>query len=163
MAEMYRLEYGLQIVNVLAANAYGPGDRFDPVHSHVIPATIAKCHRDEDLVVWGDGSPTRDFLYVDDVAEGILLAGERLDAPHYVNLASGTEISIAALVGLIAELSGFHRRIIFNRSKAGGDPRRCASLDLARTALGFEPRVSLRDGLSRTIEWYRRTSGAGRP
>ena len=157
LAEMYHAEFGFDVVNVLAANAYGPGDHFDGAQAHVIPATIVKCFRDEDLVVWGDGSPTRDFLFVDDLAEGLLLAGERLVAPGYVNLASGTEISIAELVTLIARLCGFQRRIVFDASKGGGDPRRLASTVRSDAILGFSPRVPIEDGLRRTIDWYRRT------
>lgn len=122
MCEMYHKEYGLNAVNVLSANAYGPGDRFDPEVAHVIPATIIKCHRDHDLVVWGDGKPTRDFLYVEDVAEGILLAAEKLQAPDYINIASGKEISIGDLVKMIARLSDFKGQISFDLSKGGGDP-----------------------------------------
>jgi GDP-L-fucose synthase len=155
MAEMYYKQYGLGVVNVLSANAYGPRDRFDPLHAHVIPATIIKCFSEPRLVVWGDGSPTRDFLYVEDIAEGLLLAAERLTPPHYVNLASGDEISIRNLVMLIAELTGFNGSIEFDHSKAGGDPRRAASVQKAQTYLGFESRTELRKGLERTIAWYR--------
>jgi len=154
---MYHREHGLNAVSILAANAYGPRDRFDAPHSHVIPATIAKCFRDEDLVVWGDGSPTRDFLFVEDLAEGILLAAERLDAPGVVNLASGHEVSIGDLVRLIAGLAGFRRRIEFDASKGGGDPRRVASTVKATQLIGFSPRVSLDEGLRRTIDWYKKT------
>jgi len=157
LAEMVHREFGLNVVNVLAANAYGPGDRFEGEHAHVIPATIVKCFRDEDLVVWGDGTPTRDFLYVDDIAEGILLAAERLAAPGFVNLASGAEISIGDLVRRIAALCGFRRRIVFDASKGGGDPRRVASADRAAALIGFAPRVAFEDGLRRTIDWYRQT------
>lgn len=155
LAEMYHREFGLNVVNVLAANAYGPGGRFEGEHAHVIPATIVKCFRDEDLVVWGDGSPTRDFLFVEDIAEGILLATERLEPPEFVNLASGTEVSIADLVRLIASLCGFRRRIVFDASKGGGDPRRLASTVLAQKLIGFSPRVPLEVGLRWTIDWYR--------
>lgn len=158
MSEMYHKEFGLNAVNVLSANTYGPRDRFDPKVSHVIPATIVKCHKDDRLVVWGDGKPTRDFLYVEDVAEGILLATERLEAPnYYVNIASGHEISIRGLAKLIARLCDFEGEITFDLSKKGGDPRRCASGVLAQELLGFTPKVSLEDGLRRTIEWYRQT------
>jgi GDP-L-fucose synthase len=158
MSEMYHKEFGLNAVNVLSANTYGPRDRFDPEVSHVIPATIVKCHKDDRLVVWGDGKPTRDFLYVEDVAEGILLAAERLEAPnYYVNIASGHEISIRGLAKLIARLCDFEGEITFDLSKKGGDPRRCASDVLAQELLGFTPKVSLEDGLRRTIEWYRQT------
>lgn len=155
LAGMYFAEYGLNVVNVLSANAYGPGDHFGHPDSHVVPATIAKCFRDEDLVVWGDGSPTRDFLFVDDIAEGVVLAAERLVAPGYVNLASGNETSIADLVRLIAELSGFRRAIKFDATKGGGGPRRVASTELCTQLTGFAPRVALAEGLARTIEWYR--------
>lgn len=155
LAEMYRLEFGLNVVNVLSANAYGPRDHFEGAQTHVIPATIVKCFRDEDLVVWGDGSPTRDFLFVDDVAEGLLLASERLSAPEFVNLASGAEISIADLVARIAGLCGFTRRIVFDPSKGGGDPRRVASTARSDALLGFSPRVPIDEGLRRTIDWYR--------
>jgi GDP-L-fucose synthase len=157
LAEMYRLEYGLNVINVLAANAYGPRDHFDGATSHVIPATIVKCFRDEDLVVWGDGSPTRDFLFVEDIAEGVLLAGERLSPPQFCNLASGNEISIAALVTLIAQLCGFKRRIVFDASKGGGDPRRVASTSRSDALLAFTPRVPIEEGLRRTIGWYTQT------
>ncbi len=155
LADMYFHEFSLNVVNVLSANAYGPGDRVEAQHSHVIPATIAKCFRDEDLIVWGDGSPTRDFLYVDDIAEGILLAAERLVAPRFVNLASGAEVSIADLVRLIASLTGFRRSIVFDASKGGGDPKRVASTALASELIGFSPRVPLAEGLARTIDWYK--------
>jgi GDP-L-fucose synthase len=158
LVEMYHREYGLDAVCVIGANAYGPRDRFDSAHAHVIPATIMKCFRDEELVVWGDGTPTRDFLYVDDLAEGILLAAEHLKAPGYVNVASGSEVSIADLVRMIAGLCGFRRRIVFDASKGGGDPRRVASTALADKLTGFSPRVPLEDGLRRTIDWYRQTT-----
>ncbi len=157
LADMYRLEFGLDVVNVLAANAYGPGDHFEGAQAHVIPATIVKCLRDEDLVVWGDGSPTRDFLFVDDIAEGVLLAGERLSPPGFVNLASGSEITIAELVKLIARLCGFTRRIVFDASKGGGDPRRVASTSRSDELLAFSPRVTIEEGLRRTIDWYKQT------
>jgi GDP-L-fucose synthase len=156
MAEMYQREFGLDVVVVLSANAYGPRDHFDPEKSHVIPATIVKCcAQPPELVVWGDGTPTRDFLYVADVAAGLALAGERLPAGQYVNLASGREISIGDLVRLIAELTGFKGTVRFDASQGGGDPRRGGSSARADALLGFRPRVSLEDGLRRTVEWYR--------
>jgi GDP-L-fucose synthase len=157
LAEMHRLEYGVNVVNVLAANAYGPRDHFEGAAAHVIPATIVKCFRDEDLVVWGDGSPTRDFLFVEDIADGLLLAGERLSTPQFCNLASGHEISIAELVKLIARLCGFKRRLVFDATKGGGDPRRVASTSRSDALLGFSPRVPIEEGLRRTIDWYTRT------
>ena len=158
LSQMYHMEYGLRAVNVLSANAYGPRDRFEPGISHVIPATIAKCHSESRLVVWGDGKPTRDFLYVEDVAEGILLAAERLEPPNYhVNIASGEEISIGDLAHLIARLCDFKGEIVFDTDKGGGDPRRCASGEMAKAQLGFFPRISLERGLTETIKWYRQT------
>ena len=162
MAEMYHKEFGLDAVNVLSANAYGPCDRFDPEISHVIPATIVKCHTQEKLVVWGDGKPTRDFMYVEDIAEGILLAAEKLEPPnYYVNIATGQEISIGDLARLIARLSDFEGEIEFDLSKKGGDPRRCASATMARQLLGFVPQVDIEEGLRRTIAWYREQVQAG--
>lgn len=155
LGDMYFREFGLSVVNVASANAYGPRDHFGPPYSHVIPATIVKCFHDPELVVWGDGSPTRDFLFVDDIAEGLVLAAERLEPPRFVNLGSGTEISIRDLVALIATLTGFRGRIVFDESKGSGDPRRLASTALARRVLGFAPRVTLEEGLRRTIAWYR--------
>jgi GDP-L-fucose synthase len=160
LTEMYHREHGLDAVCVLGANAYGPGDKFDLEYGHVIPSTIMKCLRDEDLVVWGDGAATRDFLYVDDLASGILLAAERLEAPACVNVASGIEVSVADLVRMIADLCGFRRRIVFDASKGGGDPRRVASTECARRDIGFSPMVSLEAGLRRTIDWYRDQAGA---
>lgn len=157
LADLYHAEFGLNAVTVLGANAYGPGDHVAGAQAHVIPSTIAKCFRDDDLVVWGDGSATRDFLFVDDLADGVLTAAERLPAPRCVNIASGAEVSIGDLVRLIARLSGFTRRIIFDAGKPGGDPRRVASTTRARTELGFAPAVTLEEGLRRTIEWYRHT------
>ena len=154
LADLYHREFAMSAVTVLGANAYGPYDHFDGVQAHVIPATIAKCFRDQDLVVWGDGTPTRDFLFVDDLAEGILLAAETLEATGLVNVSSGREVAIADVVRLIARLSGFTRPIVFDASRPGGDGRRVASAERAR-ALGFAPRVSLDDGLKRTIDWYR--------
>lgn len=161
LAEMYQFEFGFDVVNVLAANAYGPRDHFTGVQAHVIPATIVKCFRDEDLVVWGDGSPTRDFLFVEDLADGLLLACERLVSPAFVNLASGTEVSIGDLVTLIASLTGFKRRIVFDAARPGGDPRRVAATERCDALLGFKPRVPLEEGLRRTIDWYRQTWPGG--
>jgi GDP-L-fucose synthase len=153
LAEMYQREFGLPVVNVLAANAYGPGDHFDGLQAHVVPATIVKCFRNEPLVVRGDGSSTRDFLYVDDLADGLLVAGERVPAPGFINVGSGREVSIAELIRLIASLCGFRGSITFDATNGGGD-RRMASTARAASLLPFTPRVSLEDGLRRTIAWY---------
>jgi GDP-L-fucose synthase len=155
LSDMCHQEFGMAVVTVLSANAYGPRDHFDAPHAHVIPATIVKCFHDDELVVWGDGSPTRDFLYVEDVAEGMLLAAERLEPPAYVNLASGTEISIGDLVRRIVALTGFRGPVVFDASKGGGDPRRVASTERATRLLGFQPHVPFEQGLQRTIDWYR--------
>lgn len=154
LAEMYRAEYGFHVVNVLAANAYGPHDHFEGPQAHVIPATIVKCLRDEDLVVWGDGTATRDFLFVDDLAQGLLQAGARLGPAGLVNIASGAEVSVRDLVATIVRLTEFTRSVVFDASQPGGDQRRVASTDRASALLGFSPNVPLAEGLRRTIDWY---------
>lgn len=154
MADFYFREYGFPMVVVYSANAYGPGDSIDPGHSHVIPGTIMKCMKESELIVWGDGSPTRDFLYVQDIAEGLIAAAERLKPPAYVNIGSGAEISVKELVTLIADISGFKGTIRFDVSKSGGDARRCTSIDKAKQLIGFAPTISMREGLERTIQWY---------
>ena len=155
LAEMYQREFGFGAVTLLSANAYGPDDHFDSPHAHVIPATIAKCFRDKELVIWGDGSPTRDFLYVDDVAEGLLAAAERIEPPAVLNLGSGIETSIGDLVKIIVTLAGFTGRVAFDPSRGSGDPRRVASTERSTRLLGFVPQMSLDEGLRRTIAWYR--------
>jgi GDP-L-fucose synthase len=110
-------------------------------------------------MVWGDGSPTRDFLFVEDVAEGLVLAAERLAAPNYVNIGSGSEISIKKLVELIVQYSGFAGKVEFDASKAGGDARRCSSIDRARELMGFEPKIPMTEGLQQTVKWYKTTLG----
>ncbi|HJU41461.1 MAG TPA: NAD-dependent epimerase/dehydratase family protein [Vicinamibacterales bacterium] len=157
LAPLYHREFGLDAVTVLGANAYGPHDHFAGAQAHVIPSLITKCLRDEDLQVWGDGTAVRDFLYVDDLADGMLLAAERLPAASVINIASGSGVAIGELVRIIAGLCGFKRRILFDASRSGGDMRRVASTERARALLGFAPRVPLEDGLRRTIEWYRQS------
>jgi GDP-L-fucose synthase len=158
--QAYRQQYGFNAIHLLPVNLYGPGDNFDPDSSHVIPALIRKClaavERGEDeIVCWGDGSPTREFLYVDDCAEGIVLAAERFDGPEPVNLGTGSEISIKDLVGLVAELAGFHGRITWDESKPNGQPRRCLDTHRAWELFGFRARMGFIDGLRRTVAWYR--------
>jgi len=155
LADLYRREHGLAIAVVYSANAYGIRDSLDPQYGHVVPATIMKCLRDNELLVWGDGSPTRDFLYVDDVAAGLVLAAERLGAGEVVNIGSGTEVSIRELVGIIARATGFSGPIRFDASKSGGDARRCADVGLSRAKMGFAPSMSLEEGMARTVAWYR--------
>jgi GDP-L-fucose synthase len=160
VADLYHREFGLPMCVIYSANAYGPGDGLDPLHAHVIPSTIMKCLRQSELVVWGDGTPTRDFLYAADVAEGLLLAAEKLPGGEYVNLGSEHEVSIREIVSLIAELSEFRGPITYDPSKSGGDRRRVSSAAKARELLGFVPETSLREGLQRTIEWYRQRLAA---
>jgi GDP-L-fucose synthase len=154
--QAYRDQYGLDAVFLLPANLYGPRDNFDLETSHVIPALVRKMlSADREVVLWGDGSPTREFLYVDDCAEGLVLAAEHYDGSDPVNLGTGVETSIKDLAELIADLTGFSGEIRWDTSMPNGQPRR--SLDASRAAerFGFHARTSLRDGLERTIAWYR--------
>jgi GDP-L-fucose synthase len=154
--QAYRDQYGMDVIHVLPVNLYGPRDNFDLETSHVIPALIRKMTAgDEKVVLWGDGSPTREFLYVEDAAEGISLAGNRYDDPDPVNLGSGEEISIRDLAELIAELTGFDGEIEWDETKPNGQPRRKLDVTRARERFGFEARTRLRDGLEKTIAWYR--------
>jgi GDP-L-fucose synthase len=162
-AQAYREQYGLNSIYLLPVNLYGPGDKVDLADSHVIPALIRKMieaqEADEsEIVLWGDGSPTREFLYVEDCAEGIVLAGDRYDAPEPVNLGTGDEISIRDLAILVAELTGYEGEIVWDTSKPNGQPRRRLDTSLAATRFGFRASTSLRDGLERTIAWYRSAS-----
>jgi GDP-L-fucose synthase len=165
-AQAYRQEYGLNAIYLLPVNLYGPGDNFDPATSHVIPALIRKCLEaveggQDEVVVWGTGQASREFLYVEDAAEAVVLAAEHYDAPTPVNLGSGREISIKELAELIAELTGFQGRLVWDRTKPDGQPRRCLETTLAEEAFGFRARTEFRQGLKRTIEWYRqRRAGA---
>lgn len=164
MAQAYREQYGLNALYLIPANLYGPGDNFDPETSHVIPALVKKCvdaveEARSEIVAWGDGSPTREFLYVDDAARGIMLAAERFDDPEPVNLGTGEEISILNLAALIADLTGFRGRIAWDASRPLGQRRRTLDISRARGAFGFEARVPLADGLRETIQWYRASRG----
>lgn len=152
----YRSQYGLDAIFLLPANLYGPRDNFDLESSHVIPALIRKMlESDGQVVLWGDGSPSREFLYVEDCVEGLLLAADRYDEPEPVNLGTGVETTIRDLAELIAELSGFAGEITWDTSMPNGQPRR--NLDATRAAklFGFRANTSLREGLERTIAWYR--------
>lgn len=158
--QAYRQQYGFNAIYLLPTNLYGPEDNFDPATSHVIPALIKKCfdameQGDDQIVVWGTGSASREFLYVDDAAEGIVLATECYDDPDPVNLGAGNEIRIADLVPMIAELTGFRGRIVWDASKPDGQPRRSLDTTRARERFGFRARTDFREGLKRTIEWYR--------
>jgi GDP-L-fucose synthase len=157
-AQAYREQYGLNTVFLLPANLYGPGDNFHETNAHVIADLIRKMvDRPSEVVLWGDGSPTREFLYVDDCVSALLLAAERYDGPEPVNIGTGSEISIRELAGLIAELTGFEGEITWDSSKPNGQPRRKLDTTRAKELFGFEARTSLRDGLERTIAWYRET------
>jgi GDP-L-fucose synthase len=158
MCQAYRQQYGLNAVYLLPVNLYGPGDNFDPQTSHVIPAIIRKCIQakeqgDDKIVCWGDGSPTREFLYVEDAAEGILLAAEKYNDPDPVNLGSGQEVSIADLVNTIARLTGFTGRIEWDTTKPNGQPRRCLEVTRAKERFGFVAKTGLETGLKETIAW----------
>jgi len=158
-SQAYRQEYGYNAIFLLPVNLYGPRDNFDPDSSHVIPALIKKCleareRGDHQVVVWGDGSPTREFLYVEDAAEGIVLAGERYNGPEPVNLGSAFEISIKDLVTTIARQTGFEGDLVWDTSKPNGQPRRKLDVSRAETAFGFKSHTTFEDGLRRTIEWY---------
>jgi GDP-L-fucose synthase len=156
----YRQQYGFNSIFLLPVNLHGPGDSFDLVTSHVIPALIRKCleateRGDEEIVAWGDGSPTREFLYVEDAAEGILLATERYDKSDPVNLGSGSEISIKALLETIARLTGFGGRIVWDTTKPNGQLRRALNTERAWREFGFRATMDFETGLRRTIESYR--------
>jgi GDP-L-fucose synthase len=155
-AQAYRDQYGLDAIFLLPANMYGPRDNFDLDTSHVIPALIRKMVEAEDQVVlWGDGSPSREFLYVDDCVEGLLLASERYDGPEPVNLGTGVETTIRELAETIAELTGFEGEMVWDTTMPNGQPRRQLDASRAAELFGFHARTSLRDGLLRTIDWYR--------
>ena len=155
-AQAYREQYGLNAIFLLPTNLYGPRDNFDLETSHVIPALIRKMVEAEDeVVLWGDGSPTREFLFVDDCVEGFALAAERYDGPEPVNLGAAREISIRELAELIADVTGYEGRIVWDETKPGGQPRRSVDGRRALELFGFEAGTHLRDGLERTVAWYR--------
>jgi GDP-L-fucose synthase len=157
--QAYREQYGLNAVYLLPVNLYGPRDNFDPETSHVIPALIRKMVEAreagaDEVVLWGDGSPTREFLYVDDCVEGFLLAAEHYEGADPVNLGSGNEISIADLAVLVAELTGYEGDVRWDTTRPNGQPRRCLDTSRAETLFGFRARTELRDGLAATIAWF---------
>jgi GDP-L-fucose synthase len=159
-SQTYREQYGYNSIFLLPVNLYGPGDNFDPETSHVIPALIRKCVDAQasgasEIVAWGDGSPTREFLYVDDAAEGILLAAERYNASDPVNLGSSFEISIKELTETIAQVTGFTGRIVWDASKPNGQPRRKLDVSRAEARFGFRAATPFAEGLARTVAWYR--------
>jgi GDP-L-fucose synthase len=159
-AQAYRQQYGFNSIYLLPVNLYGPGDSFDPASSHVIPALIkkvfdAKEQKQKSIVAWGTGKATREFLYVSDAAEGIVLATEKYERSAPVNLGAGFEISIEDLVELICDLTGFDGEIEWDISKPNGQPRRCLDTARAECEFGFKVKTDLREGLKKTIEWYR--------
>jgi GDP-L-fucose synthase len=159
-AQAYRQQHGFNAIYLLPVNLYGPGDNFDPERSHVIPALIRKCVEAQEagessITCWGDGSPTREFLYVDDCAEAIVMASERYDGEDPVNIGTGKEISIKELAELIVRFTGFAGEICWDTSKPNGQPRRCLDTQRAKESFGFQAGTSFEEGLERTIEWYR--------
>ena len=161
-AQAYRQQYGFNAIYPLPTNLYGPGDNFDPSTSHVIPALIKKCLEAKEsgaeaIQVWGDGSASREFLYVDDAADGLVLATERYDGAEPFNLGSGREITIRELVMLIVELTGFAGRIDFDPSMPNGQPRRGLDVSFAERQFGFRAKTDFRTGLGETIIWYEQT------
>jgi GDP-L-fucose synthase len=161
--QAYRQQYGFDGIYLLPVNLYGPEDNFDPSSSHVIPALIRKVHEaqqrgDRQISVWGDGSPTREFLYSEDAARGIVMATQHYSDAAPINLGTGAEITIKALVELIAELMEFEGKILWQTDQPNGQPRRCLDIQRAQKAFGFTAQVDLRQGLQNTIAWYRQQS-----
>ncbi|MEO0808909.1 MAG: NAD-dependent epimerase/dehydratase family protein, partial [Cyanobacteria bacterium J06643_4] len=159
----YRQQYGFDGIYLLPVNLYGPEDNFDPRSSHVIPALIHKVHEaqmrgDKTLPVWGDGSPTREFLYSTDAARGIVLATQRYSDAAPVNLGTNSEISIRDLAELICEVMGFEGELDWQTDKPNGQPRRCLDTERAKQAFGFEAQTDFREGLKATVEWYRQNA-----
>jgi GDP-L-fucose synthase len=162
--QAYRAQYGFNAIHLLPVNLYGPGDNFHPASSHVIPALMLKCHQaiesdTREIVCWGDGSPTREFLYVGDCAEAIASATRLYDGPEPVNVGAGFEISIKELSELIADLMGFRGEIRWDTSKPNGQPRRSLDVSRARESFGFTAKTDFRSGLEKTIRWFRESRG----
>lgn len=164
--QAYRKQYGFNVIHLLPVNLYGPGDNFDQHLSHVIPALIRKCVEavesgSPEVDLWGDGSPTREFLYVTEAARAVVMAMEQYDEADPINIGSGKEISIRDLAELIAKLTGFSGEFRWSPDKPNGQPRRCLDLRRAKEKLGFESAIELEPGLISTIEWYRNTRAQG--
>ena len=158
-SQAYRQQYGFNSIVLFPVNLYGPRDNFDLQTSHVIPALIRKCAEARDagaseIVLWGDGTPTREFLYVEDAAEGILLAAEQYDDSRPLNLGTGEEISINGLATMISAEVGYTGRITWDKTKPNGQPRRCLDVSRIKQTIGFQAKHSLRDGLKKTIAWF---------
>lgn len=159
-SQAYRQQYGFNSIFLLPVNLYGPGDNFDLESSHVIPAIIRKCVEAvrnglDEIVLWGSGEPTREFLYVEDAAEGIVLASERYNKSNAVNLGAGFEIAIKDLAVMIGKVTGFAGKIIWDTTKPDGQPRRCLDTSKAEKEFGFKAKTELTEGLRKTIEWYK--------
>ena len=159
-AQAYRQQYGFNAIFLMPVNLYGPGDNFKPDSSHVIPATIKKCfdaikEGKDKIIIWGSGKPTREFLYVEDCAEVIILATERYNKPDPVNIGSGYEISIKELTNLIVKLTGFKGKVVWDKSKPDGQPKRHLDTSRAKREFGFSAKTPFRKGLNRTIKWYK--------
>ncbi len=160
-SQAYRQEYKFNSIFLMPVNLYGPGDNFNPCSSHVIPALIKKCvdavdHKDDNIIVWGTGKATREFLYVEDCAEGIVLATEKYNKSEPVNIGSSFEISIKDLVHTIAKLTGFNGEIVWDTSKPDGQPKRKLDVSRAEKEFGFKSRTTFEQGLKKTIEWYKK-------
>ncbi len=158
-SQAYRQEYKFNSIFLLPVNLYGPGDNFDPLSSHVIPALIKKCvdaivNKEDEIVVWGTGKASREFLYVEDCARGIIMAAERYNKPDPVNLGSGMEIKVKELIHYIAKLTGFKGKITWDTSKPDGQPRRCLDTSRAYNEFGFSAKTNFEQGLKKTIQWY---------
>lgn len=158
-SQAYRRQYGFNSIFLMPVNLYGPGDNFDLETSHVIPALIRKCfeakkNKKKEILVWGTGKSTREFLYVEDAAEGVVLATEKYNKSDPINLGAGFEISIRSLIGLITNLTGFKGRVIWDASKPDGQPRRLLNVKKAQREFGFKARTSFEQGLKKTIDWY---------
>jgi GDP-L-fucose synthase len=163
--QVYRQQYGMDVIHLLPVNLYGPRDNFDPATSHVVPALIRKCveaaeRGDPAVVCWGDGTASREFLYVEDCAHAILLATQRYSGSDPVNLGSGREVSMRELIAVISDLVGFKGDVLWDHSMPNGQPRRCLDTSRAATLCGFRASTDFRDGLARTIAWFR---GLGAP
>ena len=163
-SQAYRQQYDFNSIFLLPVNLYGPGDNFDPKSSHVIPALIKKCidaiiNREDEIVVWGTGKATREFFYVEDATEAIILATEKYNKSDPVNIGAGFEISIRNLVDLIVELTGYKGQVTWDETKPDGQPRRMLDTTKAYQEFGFKAKTDLREGLKKTIDWYRKLKG----
>jgi GDP-L-fucose synthase len=160
-AQAYRLQYGFNAIYLLPVNLYGPRDNFNPASSHVVPALIRKAAEaqekgEKEIIVWGDGSPTREFLYVEDAADGIVTAAEKYNGPEPVNLGSGYEISIKDLAEMVCRMTGFQGKLIWDTTKPNGQPRRGLDVSRAKEYFGWSAQVSFEEGMRRTIDWFNR-------